>query len=538
MENNFVSVTSKTIDQIDTRSPKHVRSNLKEKKRSKKSYNLIPYLKKANNKLFSKRGSDLLLNQQLNDPDDLKQQLNTCKAKMYEQNRNYLSLKIKYGKLKNENASNKNLISNVLGVPLDKNLTKDEFLDKIEHAKMNKFNREMLKEAVDTIILKAEINNKKEKYRKLQNYLKELEENSKTKKMNEMLKDFVSKCEEQRSLLRILKALEEKNTVFETENKKMSENLEKEINNKKEVTKTKEEKANEYDKLNSEKTELTKENKYLDEKIKRNTLLNRDKDDKNLKIKLDINDMKAIADDLESYKKERDDKLKHLEEKKSIVEDLKNVRREQENNLKQLNQERDKLDDKMAEYNSEKPKLIKKSKEPKSDIDKMKKLEKEITELKMTNKNLKEIRQAKKSKLDKITEKEKENSGIREENQKNNDLIKSELNQKIDELKNKIKNLEQQKNNIQKNAISIIKTSNEKLKEENENFKKENEKYQQEIKEYDDKLVDFNKVKEELKKAQEKFDSLNEESYEEEEEKEDKDKENKEEKEKEKEMVN
>ena len=104
---------------------------------------------------------------------------------------------------------------------------------------MNKFNREMLKEAVDTIILKAEINNKKEKYRKLQNYLKELEENSKTKKMNEMLKDFVSKCEEQRSLLRILKALEEKNTVFETENKKISENLEKEINNRKEVTKTK-----------------------------------------------------------------------------------------------------------------------------------------------------------------------------------------------------------------------------------------------------------------------------------------------------------
>ena len=532
MENNLVSVTSKTIDQNDMRSPRHVRSNFKENKKSSKAYNLIPYLKKANNKLFSKRGSDLLLNQQLNDPDDLKQQLNTCKAKMYEQNRNFLSLKIKYGKLKNENASNKNLISNVLGVPLDKNLTKDEFLDKIEHAKMNKFNREMLKEAVDTIILKAEIDNKKEKYRKLQNYLKELEENSKTKKMNEILKDYISKCEEQRSLLRILKALGEKNSEFEAENKKINENLEKEVNNKREVTKKKEEKFNEYEKLNSEKTELTKENKNLDEKIKRNTLLNRDKDDKNIKIKLDINDMKEIADDLESYKKERDTKLKYFEEKKTIVEDLKNARREQENNIRQLNQERDKLDDKMAEYNSEKTKLIKKSKEPKSDIDKMKKLEKEITELKMTNKNLNEIHEKKKTKLNKLSEKEKENSGLLEENQKNNDLLKNELNQKITELKDKIKNLEEQKIHIQKEALSIIKTSNEKLKQENEKMKKENEQFQQEIKDYDEKLKDYDKVKGELKKAEEKRDSLNEEYESEEEEEEKVDKEKEKEKEK------
>ena len=43
-----------------------------------------------------------------------------------------------------------------------------------------------------------------------------------------------------------------------------------------------------------------------------------------------------------------------------------------------------------------------------------------------------------------------ENSGLLEENQKNNDLLKNELNQKITELKDKIKNLEEQKD-IQKN---------------------------------------------------------------------------------------
>ena len=69
---------------------------------------------------------------------------------------------------------------------MDKNLTKDEFLDKIEHAKMNKFNREMLKEAVDTIILKAEINNKKEEI------IKKKKELYETKKH----KDYLIKCED------------------------------------------------------------------------------------------------------------------------------------------------------------------------------------------------------------------------------------------------------------------------------------------------------------------------------------------------------
>ena len=53
-------------------------------------------------------------------------------------------MKIKYGKLYSENLSNKNIISNILGVPLDICLTKEQVLDKIESAKVDHLNKEIL----------------------------------------------------------------------------------------------------------------------------------------------------------------------------------------------------------------------------------------------------------------------------------------------------------------------------------------------------------------------------------------------------------
>ena len=46
----------------------------------------------------------------------------------------------------------------------------------------------------------------------------------------------------------------------------------------------------------------------------------------------------------------------------------------------ELNKEKDTLEQQLSEYNMEKPRLMKKAKEPKSDIDKFKKLEKELIE--------------------------------------------------------------------------------------------------------------------------------------------------------------
>ena len=168
------------------------------------------------------------MNQRYYDSEMLKQQLNSFKATIHEKKSIYLSLKIKYGKLYNENLNNKNIISNVLGVPLDKYVTREEVMDKIENAKLDKIKRKILKEAYDGILLKMEIEDKKEEYNKNSRYLKELKDNSKTKKINDYINDFVDKCEQQRKLLRTLKFLGEKTNLFDEEKTMLGESLEKE----------------------------------------------------------------------------------------------------------------------------------------------------------------------------------------------------------------------------------------------------------------------------------------------------------------------
>ena len=351
------SLIYNSIDQIQTFTGSRTRKN---NLKPSKSYSLLPCLKKHGNKLFSKKGSELLTNQQFNDSDNLKTQLINSKAKMYEQNRIYLNLKIKYGKLYNENWINKNLISDILGVPLNKKITKEEVLDKIENAKMNNFNRELLNEALKAILLKSQIEEKKELNKEKEKYLKELEENSKTKKINQLMKDFMSKCEEQRSLLRILKTLTNKNNSLEEELKKLKDNFENDKNTKKNNTKKIEVNKIKYANLIFEREEINKENKFLEEKIKKTILSYREKDNQNILTELAINDMKEEVDELDFYKKERDGKLKQLEEKKDIIEDLRKKRKELEDNINQLYLEKDNLDDKMDEYNNEKSKLLRK----------------------------------------------------------------------------------------------------------------------------------------------------------------------------------
>ena len=460
------SLIYNSIDQIQTFTGSRTRKN---NLKPSKSYSLLPCLKKHGNKLFSKKGSELLTNQQFNDSDNLKTQLINCKAKMYEQNRIYLNLKIKYGKLYNENWINKNLISDILGVPLNKKITKEEVLDKIENAKMNNFNRELLNEALKAILLKSQIEEKKELNNEKEKYLKELEENSKTKKINQLMKDFMSKCEEQRSLLRILKTLTNKNNSLEEELKKLKDNFENDKNTKKNNTKKIEVNKIKYANLIFEREEINKENKFLEEKIKKTILSYREKDNQNILTELAINDMKEEVDELDFYKKERDGKLKQLEEKKDIIEDLRKKRKELEDNINQLYLEKDNLDDKMDEYNNEKPKLLRKSKESKSDIDKKKQLEKELLELKNIKTKTTKIHEEKKRQLKEKEDKEKQEIEKNEEMLGVNNKKKDELNHIIDELRTK--------------NISLIKKNLDIFNKKNKLLKEENNTNQQEINE-------------------------------------------------------
>ena len=143
MDSTFNSVSNPRFDQTQNLNNK---TNIRE---ASKSYYIIPSFQKTSKKIFSQRDKDhdLLINQQYYDPEMLKQQLNNCKTKIHEQKSNYLNLKIRYGKLYNENMNNKNLISKILGTPLDKYVTKEEVLDKIENAKLTQNNRDKLQEA-------------------------------------------------------------------------------------------------------------------------------------------------------------------------------------------------------------------------------------------------------------------------------------------------------------------------------------------------------------------------------------------------------
>ena len=485
------SLIYNSIDQIQTFTGSRTRKN---NLKPSKSYSLLPCLKKHGNKLFSKKGSELLTNQQFNDSDNLKTQLINCKAKMYEQNRIYLNLKIKYGKLYNENWINKNLISDILGVPLNKKITKEEVLDKIENAKMNNFNRELLNEALKAILLKSQIEEKKEINKEKEKYLKELEENSKTKKINQLMKDFMSKCEEQRSLLRILKTLTNKNNSLEEELKKLKDNFENDKNTKKNNTKKIEVNKIKYANLIFEREEINKENKFLEEKIKKTILSYREKDNQNILTELAINDMKEEVDELDFYKKERDGKLKQLEEKKDIIEDLRKKRKELEDNINQLYLEKDNLDDKMDEYNNEKPKLLRKSKESKSDIDKKKQLEKELLELKNIKTKTTKIHEEKKRQLKEKEDKEKQEIEKNEEMLGVNNKKKDELNHIIDELRTK--------------NISLIKKNLDIFNKKNKLLKEENNTNQQEINEWDNELKNWNDIEEQLKKAEGKLKHL------------------------------
>ena len=485
------SLIYNSIDQIQTFTGSRTRKN---NLKPSKSYSLLPCLKKHGNKLFSKKGSELLTNQQFNDSDNLKTQLINCKAKMYEQNRIYLNLKIKYGKLYNENWINKNLISDILGVPLNKKITKEEVLDKIENTKMNNFNRELLNEALKAILLKSQIEEKKELKKEKEKYLKELEENSKTKKINQLMKDFMSKCEEQRSLLRILKTLTNKNNSLEEDIKKLKDNFENDKNTKKNNTKKIEVNKIKYANLIFEREEINKENKFLEEKIKKTILSYREKDNQNILTELAINDMKEEVDELDFYKKERDGKLKQLEEKKDIIEDLRKKRKELEDNINQLYLEKDNLDDKMDEYNNEKPKLLRKSKESKSDIDKKKQLEKELLELKNTKTKTTKIHEEKKRQLKEKEDKEKQEIEKNEEMLGVNNKKKDELNHIIDDLRTK--------------NISLIKKNLDIFNKKNKLLKEENNTNQQEINEWDNELKNWNDIEEQLKKAEGKLKHL------------------------------
>ena len=192
-----------------------------------------------------------------------------------------LKLKIKYSKLNDENVSNKNLISTILGISLDKYLSREAVFDKIENCQLSDVERERLQEAYDKIKLKLEIADKKLKISEQNVYIEELKKNSKTKIINELESDYYSKCEKQRGFLRNLKKLEEKYENCEKEIKKLNEEIEEFKKEKNNLRKKGIETKNKYENSIQEKNNIQRQNKLLDEKIKKYIITNREKSKSN-----------------------------------------------------------------------------------------------------------------------------------------------------------------------------------------------------------------------------------------------------------------
>ena len=296
--------------------------NSAENYKTSKSHQFMPSFQKTSNQLYNRRARALLINPKVYDSDSLKQQLNNCKTMIHEQKATILNFKIKYGKLYNENMNNKNLISNVLGTPLEQYLTKEEVLDRIENVKLTKRERNILNEAYECILLKFEIEERKERNKRSAKYLKELIDNSKVKKINEMVNEYLEKCEEQRKLLRNLKGIEEATNLIESENVILEQSLEKEKKAKNEIQKKKLNSRDNYEELIEERSNLSYQNKSLIERIKRTIKQSREKTEKIRIIESHLKEIENNCQDIDEYKTERDTKIKKLDEKKLSDEEI------------------------------------------------------------------------------------------------------------------------------------------------------------------------------------------------------------------------
>ena len=540
----------------------YIKNSAKENYKTSKSHQFMPSFHKTSNQLYyNRRARALIINPKNYDSESLKQQLNNCKTMIHEQKATILNFKIKYGKLYNENMNNKNLISNVLGTPLEQYLTKEEVLDKIENVKLTKKERNILNEAYECILLKYDIEEKKERNKKSAKYLKELIDNSKVKKINEMVNEYLEKCEEQRKILRKLKSIEEATILIESENVILEQSLEKEKKTKNEIQKKKLNKRDNYEELIEERSNLSHQNKLLIERIKKTIKQAREKTDKIRLIETQLKEIEINCQDIDEYKTERDSKIKKLDEKKLSDEEIRKDRKDQENIIKQLNSEYEQLGNKMSNYLEEKPKLLKKAKEPKSDIDNMKKLESTLKELKAERENQNKLHEEKQAKLKNIDETERD---IDEKNKKiieQNNSTKDNMNKKIDELNTKFKELSEKFKNDSNNFENIkieyekllndekklketieandienknekkkkdderkkeinskrihhqkeldsLKRENNKLKDQNQRYQKEIDDIQQEVNDFDSQLNNYNDIEQQLKDAQDKLKSL------------------------------
>ena len=201
------------------------------------------------------------------DSENLKSDLIAFRSEVQKRKNELLLLKIKYNKLLVDNINNKTLIANILCIPMNKLINRKILLFDINNHQLSKEERQTLKYAYKILVLKMELNSKKESLSNKIMFLNMLNDNSKMNVLSHLQSEYFIKCEQQRSLLKVLTKLEEKynlqeSEILELEGKLKNKNIKSENLIGKEVK--------DYEQLNKiigQKDDIMKEINMLNNKI-------------------------------------------------------------------------------------------------------------------------------------------------------------------------------------------------------------------------------------------------------------------------------
>ena len=489
------------------------------------------------------------------DSENLKSDLIAFRSEVQKRKNELLLLKIKYNKLLVDNINNKTLIANILCIPMNKLINRKILLFDINNHQLSKEERQTLKYAYKILVLKMELNSKKESLSNKIMFLNMLNDNSKINVLSHLQSEYFIKCEQQRSLLKVLTKLEEKynlqeSEILELEGKLKNKNIKSENLIGKEVK--------DYEQLNKiigQKDDIMKEINMLNNKInqklrkyngKRNEIRNLEKSNSYEEYKLKLTKVHPnILSGLNSQ----------ILQKKKSQEETEIFMKNQYEEIKYLQEEFRNLNNKLKNYIAEKPILIEKSKEAQKDIeileslltelDSMKKIKAEAEE--NINKRQQELNETETKNNEEFQQNEKQiqiNIGIKKELKKNIEVLNKKLNKTVNKknaIKSKINQAQNELNKLNKNEIIIkkkferknttlkeklekeleekknnagqrIKKEIEDLKIEQENLindkkriEDENKLMQEKIREFDKELADYDHILEEFNKVRDKM---------------------------------
>ena len=431
---------------------------------------------------------------------NLKKRLNENRIDMNKKNNELTELKIKYYKLLEENKNTKNLIANILGVEADKAFSKQEIIERIEKCNPSEDQRKNLKYVYDIIKYKMEINDKRKKISEINSQIEYYTKNAKSKTINDLKSEYLSKCNDQDKVEKLIEKLE---VIVKDNNEKLQElknqyNYKKDLNIKiksefNEVEKELREKEEEKDKLDNIILELREKQRKMQDKIKIDKYKNENEESILLK-KIDL-------ENIEKYIQKRESIFKDIETRKNNIKKLEKEKTDLDKIIQELSVKNDELSIKMDNYNKEGPKLLQKSYEPLNNQRNMRDLEEKLKifkkEYELTKKEHEERQSEIQGELDKLNEEIEENLKVINKNNEE----KNKLNNEIEELKKKI---EENKNEIserQKKIISTKKEMEEFIINEEKNKKEEEEK--EKINEEEIQKNEEAKKKEQLKKERE-----------------------------------